>query len=157
MTEANVTTKAKSKNLVTKEQLTVAQVKEQLFLDEATGYFYAQKDSIAYKKGDFVGSVNIVTGLYKLQLFCTLYSGKDLAFFYLNGTWNPELAPRRGRAANGAPKTPKVVKEHTPRMAPVITPEAIEAAKAEAAAKKAALKAKKAAASEVAEGKTTQA
>jgi hypothetical protein len=146
MTETTNTTKnQKAKTVVAKDQLTVDALRAQLFLDEATGYFYALKDGVAYKKGDFVGSVNIVTGLYKLQLFGTLYSGKDLAFFYTNGSWNPELAPRRGRAASGEAKV-KEVKVHVPRTPPVITPEAIEAAKAEAAAKKAALKAKKEAA-----------
>lgn len=136
-------TKAKSKNVVAKDQLTVDALRAQLFLDEATGYFYANRDAIAYKKGDFVGQVNIVTGLYKVQLFGTMYSGKDLAYFYTNGSWNPELAPRRGRSANGEPKAPKEAKVHVPRTAPVITPEAIAAAKAEAAAKKAAAKAAK--------------
>jgi hypothetical protein len=125
---------AATKNIIKREDLTVEFVRQRLTLDKETGYFYLNEDTRILRKGDFAGTIRAADLYYSVVLAGTVYSGKLLAYFYLNGKW-PEKTVAEPKA-----KEPKA---HTPRMAPVITPEAIEAAKAEAAAKKAALKAKK--------------
>ena len=134
---------AKTKNVLKKEDLTLALLQEELLLDTETGYFYAKKDGIRHRIGDWVGQLNVATGLYKVQFHGTVYNGKQLAGFYATGVWDESLAGRRGAPGSATPKEPKV---HVPRVVPVITDEQREAAKVALAAKKAALKAKKEAA-----------
>lgn len=134
-TEVKATAK---KNVIPRDQLTVEFVRQRLTLDKETGYFYLNEDTRVARKGDFAGTIRAADLYYSVVLAGTVYSGKLLAYFYENGKW-PEKTV--------AEKPAKDTKPHTPRTPPVITPEAIEAAKAAAKAKKEAA-AKKAVATE---------
>jgi hypothetical protein len=136
------TTKApkvkKEKKSVSKADLTQEFLKERLELRGED--FFWKVDGVVTKVGDFAGGRREIDGYYSIVLAGTNYSGKQLAYFYENGTW-PVRLPKEAKA-----KIAKEAKPHVPRLAPVVTEESKKAARAAAKLKADAKKAAAAAA-----------
>jgi hypothetical protein len=127
----------KAKTTVSKADLTQEFLKEQL--DLVGEDFFWKVDKVATKTGDFAGMRRPTDGYYSVVLAGTNYSGKQLAYFYANGTW-PVKVPAAAKE-----KAAKEAKPHVPRLAPVVTEESKVAARAAAKAAADARAAKKAA------------